>query len=190
MSIVIGIAGSPRKNGNSATLMRALLKGAEAAGAETKEVYLNGLDYSGCQGCDRCSAKGRCIINDDLTPVIEDLRAAGGWVLASPVYYDEVTGQFKTFWDRLRTFTINPGTMENKPQLPGKRRAVLIMTYEDKPRDDYLHITNIHKTYLPWMGSFDKVEVISQGGLGPRDAAAKKPELMEKAEQLGKEMFG
>ena len=51
MNTVAGIAGSPRRNGNSATLMRAVLRGATAAGAETKEVYLNGLTFRGCQGC-------------------------------------------------------------------------------------------------------------------------------------------
>ena len=190
MNTIIGIIGSPRRNGNSATLVRSVLKGAASGGAKTKEVYLNGLTYKGCQGCDKCSAKGKCIIRDELTPVIEDLRTAAGWVLASPVYYDEVTGQFKTFWDRLRTFTIVPGTTTNKPQLQGRRKAVLITTYEDKPRDDYLHITTILKNYLAWMGDFGKVEVISQGALGPRDAVIKRPELMGKAEELGKNVFG
>lgn len=186
MSTVIGIAGSPRKNGNTATLMRAVLNGAGTAGAKTKEVYLNGLDYKGCQGCDRCSAGGKCILNDDLTPVIEYLRAADGWVLATPVYYDEATGQFKTFFDRLRTFTIDPVTQKNRPMLTGRKKAVLVVTYEDQPKQEYLHITDILKNYLGWMGDFTDVAVISEGSLGPRDAVLARPELIQQAEELGK----
>ena len=85
MSTVIGIAGSAREKGNSATLMRAVLEGAAQAGAETKEVYLNGLAFKGCQGCDKCSPGGTCILNDDLTPVLDELDNAEGWVFASPI---------------------------------------------------------------------------------------------------------
>ena len=104
MSTVIGIAGSARRSGNSATLMRAALRGAGLAGADTKEVYLNGLVFTGCQGCQECSPKGKCILDDDLTPVLDELRQAEGWVLSSPIYFDSVSGQMKTFFDRCYCF--------------------------------------------------------------------------------------
>ena len=190
MATIIGVAGSPRKSGNSATLMRAVLKGAAEAGADVKEVYLNGLTYKGCQGCFPCSAKGKCIITDELTPVLEELRQADGWVLASPIYYDSVSGQMKTFFDRCRTFTRDAVTHELKPQLEGKRRGVVIVTYEDKPRDDYRHEAQKLASYLAWMGDFGDVELICEGNLSARDAAAGKPELLASAEELGKRLFG
>jgi len=190
MGTVIGIAGSAREKGNSATLMRAVLEGAAQAGVETKEVYLNGLVFKGCQGCDKCSPGGRCILEDDLTPVLDELREAEGWVLASPIYFDGVSGQLKTFFDRCHTFAIDPVTQDAKCQLEGKRKATVIVTYEDKPRDDYFQEAKILANYLGWMGDFGEVEIISEGRLGPRDAARNRPDLLARAENLGKDVFG
>jgi multimeric flavodoxin WrbA len=185
---ILGIAGSARINGNSATLMRAALKGAGTAGADTKEVYLNKLVFKGCQGCAKCTHTGKCILNDDLTPVIDELRQAAIWVLASPIYYDGITGQMKTFFDRCRTFTKDPDTQELKPQLEGKRKALIILTYADTGREEYINEAEKLGKYLKWMGDFNEIEIVSEGELGPRDAAGKKPELLQKIEVLGKKI--
>lgn len=169
--------------------MRAVLKGAAQAGAGTKEVHLNGLLFQGCQGCDRCSPRGVCAVNDQLTPILAELRQAAGWVLASPIYYDSVSGQMKTFFDRCRTFTRDPETQELSPQLKGRRKGVVIVCYEDRPRNDYYHEAEKLASYLAWMGDFGKVEIVSEGNLGPRDAAAGRPDLLARAEQLGKGVF-
>ncbi len=185
MTNVMGIAGSARRRGNSATLMRALLEGAAQAGAETREVYLNKLTYKGCQGCEPCRGGGECILQDDLTPVLDDLAEAEGWILASPIYYDGVSGQLKTFFDRCRTFTIDPQTHELRPQLEGKRKGIVVVTYEDAPRDDYRREAQILARYMGWMGDFGEVAVVSEGNLGPSDAAQKRPDLLARMVEMG-----
>ncbi|MFO7918598.1 MAG: flavodoxin family protein [Anaerolineae bacterium] len=189
MTIVMAMAGSARKRGNSATLMRALLRGAARAGAETREVYLHGLTYKGCQGCEPCKGGGECVLEDDLTPVLSKLAEAEGWVLAAPIYYDGVSGQLKTFFDRCRTFTTDPQAHELEPQLTGKRRGAVIVTYEDAPRDDYHRQAEILARYIGWMGDFGEVAVVSEGNLGPRDAARKRPDLLSEMVEMGKGLF-
>jgi len=180
----VGIAGSPRLKGNSATLLEAVLRGAASAGAETETVHLNDLALRGCQACARCAPREECILKDDLTPVFARLCQADLWVLASPIYYDGVTGQMKTFFDRCRWLTMAGDRL--KPRLAGARRAAVIVTYEDKPRDDYRHEAEKLASYLAWMGDFGDVTIISEGRLGPADAAAARPDLLARAEQLGR----
>ena len=178
---VIGIAGSPRRAGNSSTLLQAALRGAASAGAETASVHLNDLIYRGCQACERCAPEGECVIHDGLTPVFAALRLADVWLLASPIYRDGLSGQFKSFFDRCAAW-------EGKNRLSGKRRAAIIVTYMDKERDDYRHVAETVPFYLGWMGDFSDVEVLVGAELGPVGAAAARPDLIARAEALGKKL--
>ncbi len=108
-------------------------------------------------------------------------------MLASPIYYDSVSGQMKTFFDRCRTFTRDPETQKLTPQLEGRRKGVVVVTYEDAQRDDYYHEAEKLASYLAWMGDFGKVEIVCESNLGPRDAAAGRPDLLARAERLGNE---
>jgi len=182
----IGIAGSPRRAGNSTTLLKAALGGAAAAGAETDIVYLNDLTFKGCQGCEPCAPDGRCRIRDALTPVFAALKLADVWVLASPIYFDGVSAQMKTFFDRCLWLTNERG--QRKARLNGKRRAAVIVTYEAGPSEGYRKVAQTLANYLGWMGEFGTVEVMSEANLGPSDAAKQKPDLLTKATGMGQEL--
>lgn len=187
MAKVIGIAGSPRKNGNSTTLMKAVLAAAEAAGAETSTVHLNELTFRGCQGCDPCTPDLTCRVTDELTGVLKAVREADGWVLAAPIYYDGVSGQMKLFFDRLRHVTKDAG--DQHPMLPGRRAAAVIVTYEDKPRQDYFNVARVLANYLAWMGDFGEVAILSAARLGPADAAAGRADLLQEAGEIGRQLM-
>lgn len=106
MTTVIGINGSPRKMWNTATLLGHALKGAASAGAETELVHLYDLDFKGCTSCFACKMKGgksygRCAVCDDLTPVLDRIGEADGLVLGSPIYFGTVTGEMRSFMERL-----------------------------------------------------------------------------------------
>jgi multimeric flavodoxin WrbA len=175
----VGISGSPRRAGNSATLLQAALQGAAAAGAETALVHLNDLTYRGCQACADCGRGGECILEDGLTPVLATLREADVWLLASPIYHDGLSGQFKAFFDRCAAW-------EGQNRLPGRRRAARIITYMDKRREDYLQVARAVPLYLGWMGDFGEVPVTEGAELGPADAAAARADLLAEAEALGR----
>ncbi len=176
---VIGIAGSPRRDGNSTTLLRAVLDGAAEAGAETAIIHLNDLLYSGCQACEECAPDGECVIADDLTPVFAALRLADVWVLASPIYRDGLSGQFKSFFDRCACW-------EGKNRLAGTRRAAMVITYMEQERDDYTRVAETGPFYLNWMGDFGQPVVFTGAALGPAGAVANRPELLAAARALGR----
>lgn len=97
---VLGIVGSPRRGGNTDTLVGEVLRGAEEAGALVEKVILSELDIAPCAACNTCHETGRCAHQDDMLPLVEQMRRCPVWVLGTPVYWWGPTAQFKTFLDR------------------------------------------------------------------------------------------
>lgn len=105
---IIAINGSPRKNGNTAALAKEFLKGAASVGpdVETDMINLYELNYTGCKSCFACkrvkgNTYGTCIVRDDLQPIIDLVSNADGIVLGSPIYFGDITGQLRSFLERL-----------------------------------------------------------------------------------------
>ena len=107
MKKIIIIDGGPRKNFNTASMLQKFAEGATSVSdkIEVKTVRLYGLDYKGCMSCMACKIKGKasnvCKFKDALTPVLEEIAVADGLALGSPIYFGDVTGQMRTFLERL-----------------------------------------------------------------------------------------
>ncbi len=71
---VLGIAGSPRRGGNTDVLVDEVLRGAAEAGAIVDKVWLNALDIGPCQGCDTCQDGGTCIQQDDMPALLPHMQ--------------------------------------------------------------------------------------------------------------------
>jgi len=84
---ILVLLGSPRKKGNSTTLAKQIVQGAESAGAEVETVYLNGLDIKPCQGCYACKKKNSkgCVVDDDMQSLYPKIIASDALVIATPV---------------------------------------------------------------------------------------------------------
>ena len=107
MKSIIIIDGGPRKNFNTASMLKKFAEGASSVSPEieVRTVRLYGMDYKGCMSCMACKVKGKasnvCKFKDALTPVLEEIAHADGMVLGSPIYFGDVTGQMRTFLERL-----------------------------------------------------------------------------------------
>jgi len=97
---VLGIAGSPRRGGNTDLLLAEVMKGAASRGAEVKTIILNDLKITPCQHCDACLETGRCKYQDDMQMVYQELEQADRIVLASPIQFMGLTAQVKAMIDR------------------------------------------------------------------------------------------
>ncbi len=73
---VLGVAGSPRRGGNSETLLDEVLNGAKEAGAVTEKIVLAQSNFSPCKACDACSWTGTCIQDDDMAIIVEKMKAS------------------------------------------------------------------------------------------------------------------
>lgn len=98
------INGSHRgKNGNTNIMVSAFLKGAAAAGAEVVTIFLAEKNIDYCKACKACWFKnpGKCVIKDDMAEIVELIKDADIRVLATPLYFDNISGLLKNFMDRM-----------------------------------------------------------------------------------------
>jgi multimeric flavodoxin WrbA len=97
---VLGVAGSPRKNGNSTALLEEALNGAKSNGAETKLIHACDLDITHCNHCDICLKTGTCCLEDDMSMIIDEIDKCDVLMIASPIHFTNVSSQLKLLIDR------------------------------------------------------------------------------------------
>ena len=205
---VIAINGSPRKNRNTDTLLQKALEGAASAGAETEMVYLYDLKFRGCVSCLACKLRkeprpNRCVLRDDLTAVLDKVHEADAVILGSPIYFSEVSGEMRSFFERFLFQYLNYDDY-SKPLSPKKRTGlVFTMNIPETKLTDFGYEA-LFQRYENWMNlyfgscetllSTDTLQVkdYSRYHLAGFDAAAKQqrhdtvfPQDCEKAYALG-----
>ena len=119
---VIAVNGSPRKNWNTHILLEKALDGAKELGAETELINLYDYNFKGCASCFACKRKGitlnKCAMKDDLEPILQKITECDGLILGSPIYYASVTGEMKSFVERLlfpcSSYELKPSTFGKK----------------------------------------------------------------------------
>lgn len=106
MKRVIVLNASPRKNWNTSKMCESFANGVKDSGAEAEIINLYDVDFKGCRSCFACKLKGgksfgRCGYPDGLSPVLDKISQADGVVLASPIYFGDVTGVARMLIERL-----------------------------------------------------------------------------------------
>ncbi len=99
---VLGISGSPRKGGNTDTLLAEILRGAADKGAETKTIHLNRMKFVTCQHCDGCLKDGNCVIKDEMQDIYPEFEQADVIILATPIQFMGMTAPMKAMIDRFQ----------------------------------------------------------------------------------------
>ena len=117
---ILAICGAANKQRNTATMLKSAFEGAMSApGATGEVVYLYDLNYKGCVGCHSCklldeSKFARCAMNDDLSPVLAKAIEADVLLIGSPIYFNDITGEVRSFLERYYF----PGITYNKDRTP------------------------------------------------------------------------
>jgi multimeric flavodoxin WrbA len=175
---ILGIVGSPRRGGNTEILVDEVLAGAEAGGALTEKVILSKLEIGPCLACNACKKKGRCVQQDDLPALLEQMERSQVWVLGTPVYYWGPTAQFKVFVDRWygagRIVTFN-----------GKR-VILAIPLGSGSAYDARHTVGMLEDTLTWQRSQIFATILALGVL-ERGAVREHPDILVEARRVGRE---
>lgn len=98
---VLVISSSLRVTSNSAILAHEVVRGATEAGHQAEFLTLAEKDIHFCTGCLACQRSHTCVINDDMSMIVDKVKYADVLVFATPVYYYNMSGQLKTMLDRL-----------------------------------------------------------------------------------------
>jgi multimeric flavodoxin WrbA len=178
---VLILKGSPRLKGNSAKLADRLAVAAQEAGAQVESFALQMMDIQACTACDACqdAGNGSCTIQDDMRVLYPKLLQADAIVIASPIYWFNVSAQTKLLIDRLYAFDGPRGNA-----LAGKRVGI-ILTYADvDPMSS--GAVNAVRMYQD-MFRYIKAEIVGMvyGTASQEGEIPNEPALLEQARKLG-----
>ena len=186
MPKILILNGSPRRNGNTATLVAQVAEGARERGAEVESFYLHGMDIQPCDACDACqeNADLDCIIDDDMQLLYPKLRAADAIVYASPVYWFTLSAQIKLFMDRCYGMVA-----DGVYALAGKRIGIVLVYGGEDPFDS--GAINALRTYQDAFGYIGaQIVGIVYGSANDAGAILKNEAVMERAHELGRKLAG
>jgi multimeric flavodoxin WrbA len=183
---VLALLGSPRKKGNSTVLAKEIIRGARAAGAKTETVYLNGLNIRACQGCYACKKKNSkgCAVDDDMQSLYPKLIESEAWVIASPVYWFNMSAQTKIFMDRC--FALFSDDQAKSPLY--RKRIAIAMSYGDGDpfASGCVNALRSFQDAYKYVGA--EIAGMVYGSAEDPGAIAKNTELMKQAEELGRKL--
>jgi multimeric flavodoxin WrbA len=170
---VTHIAGSPRKKGSSMRLAKMFLEQAEKKGAQVNTHFLNTMVYKGCQACYACKTTSeKCVLNDDISPVYDQLYDTDLIVLSSPVYFGDISAQLKGFFDRLFSLA-KPDYMTNPEpiRLPQGKQVVMILS-QNADEETHRDVYEKYLGYFQQMGLENSHVIRSYGMHKPEEVEA------------------
>ena len=176
---VLIISTSLRGGSNSDILARECERGALEAGKEADYISLKGRDIQYCIGCLSCQNTKKCVLNDDVAPIMEKVKNAEAIVFATPIYYYEMAGQLKTLLDRLNPLYSSDYSF---------RDIYMIATAAEDGKSTY---EKAYNGLQGWVDCFEKAKlkgIVFGGGINDANSATNFKNVMEKAYKLGKEI--
>ncbi len=184
---VLGLMGSPRRDGNTEILLDAALGAAEAEGAHTRKVVVSTLDMRPCVELYHCAVDGTCSLRDDMTPLYDELIAADRIVLASPIFFYGLTSQAKAVVDRCQALWMRRHVLKSwQPDVDARQVALIALgaTKESRLLDGVVMSANYF---------FDAVGVSFAGQVLVRGVESKgqirdMPQYLEEAAGLGRRL--
>lgn len=126
MGRIVSIVSSPREQGNTDTLVHKVMVGAMGLSTNTFSLYrIAKMRMRGCMACDSCKEQGKCVQEDELSPVLEDIRNADALIVSTPVYFGQTSWAYRIFEDRMYSFL----DKDLKSILPSGKDLIIIVSY-------------------------------------------------------------
>lgn len=188
---ILGVGGSPRRNGNSDALLRQILKGAAGPDFAAGGIHLRDYQYQGCIGCEKCRKSGVCKgLKDGMCLIYPELLAASGLVLVCPTHNYNVTAWMKAFIDRLYCFyrfdDHRPRGWSSRLAGQGRKAVLAVVCEQENPEDMGFTMEAMH--YPIEALGYEVVGKLPVFGIFDRGKVKEKDAIMAKAEQIGRDL--
>jgi len=189
--MILGIEGSPRKNGNSHKMLQAILAGAQEAGKQCHPVHLRDYRYEPCVGCEACRKDKICTrFHDGMSILYPQIEEAKGLVLISPVHNYNVTAWIKAFIDRLYCYYDFENTRPRawSSRLAGQGRKTVICAIAEQTDTKDMGFT-LDAMRLPLIAhGFEIVTELPVLGLFDRGIVSKNEDILQQAHLAGQQL--
>jgi multimeric flavodoxin WrbA len=192
-SAVLGIGGSPRKNGNSDILLGHILNGVAETDTPFHKCQLRDYLYQGCIGCEKCRKANICTgLKDGMTLIYPHILESKGLVMVSPTHNYNVTSWVKAFIDRLYCFydfdDQRPRGWSSLLADQG-RKAVLAAVCEQAGKDDMGFTLDAMRRPLEALG-YEIMAELPVFNVFDRAKVKEDPAILQKARDLGADLAG
>ena len=185
---VLGIAGSPRRGGNTDLLLEEFMKGAAGQGAETKTIELRGLKFETCTHCDSCLKTGQCVIKDDMREVYRELEQADRIVVASPVQFVGPTAHLKAMIDRCQCLWARKYVLKIPPLGDERaRKGFFISVGGTRLKDMFGPSLAVVKTWFHILGIEYAGDLLFKG-IDEKGAIKEHPDALKQAYEVGQKL--
>jgi multimeric flavodoxin WrbA len=182
MKKILGVVGSPRRDGNTHILVSRILEGAKEGGAVVDTLFLNDLEIRECDGCHVCWECGECSKNDDMCHAYPTIIESDVIIFGTPVYWYGPTALMKAFIDRFVYFNC----FENRAGVRNKS-AVLAVPYEEESHDTVAPLEVFFEKCFEYL-EMSIVDRIIVPGVSAKGDILKKTDRLKKAYDLGREL--
>ena len=180
--VILGIAGSPRKEGNSTSLLKMSLKGAEEREHNSEILYASDQAVQPCLGCNGCKSDPTCVVRDDMIHVYRKLEAADILVIATPIYFYSMSGWLKAIVDRMWALLEGENMNYVSRLSPGRKLYVITAQEESNPADGQ-SVVDIIARGLKWLGYKLEGSLVAVNVYNAKDYL-QQPELHKRAFNL------
>ncbi len=180
MKKVLGVIGSPRKNGNTHVLVSRILEGVQSEGVSTDIIFLNDLSIMECDGCHVCWEKEKCVKKDDMSNLYDKIIESDVLVFGTPVYWYAPTALMKAFIDRFVYFNGPKNRKKIKDKL-----AVIAVPFEEEDEETVAPVVSFFEKSFNFLG-IKLIGKIIAPGVTVRGEVKGEKEYMDKAYELGK----
>ncbi len=181
---ILAFLGSPRPRGNTDILLSTLLEAAKEAGAEVEKIPLARLCISPCLECGGCDHTGECILKDDMTSLYRAIYGADVLVLASPIFFYNITAYTQALVERAQASWVRKYLLKKPPPADKEPRGIFLALGATRGPKLFEGAIRVVRYF------FDAFYARYEGGLFYRGvekkgAIAEHPQALKEAQALG-----